>query len=183
MRTFAARGAVERCGARLIVAGPETDSIADDPEQQVVFDDVCAAWTELPVADRQDVHLVRLPMADLEENAIMVNALQSRADVVVQKSLVEGFGLTVTEAMWKARPVVAARVGGIQDQIVHGRDGFLVEDPRDEEGFGRAIVALLGDRSRARELGRAADERVCQEFLPLHHFRREAGLLKALLAS
>jgi trehalose synthase len=59
-------------------------------------------------------------MEDLEENAAMVNAIQRRADVIVQKSLAEGFGLTVAEAMWKARPVLASRVGGIQDQIRHG---------------------------------------------------------------
>jgi trehalose synthase len=122
-------------------------------------------------------------MVDLEENALVVNALQARADVVVQKSLVEGFGLTVTEAMWKARPVVAGRVGGIQDQIVDGRDGILVEDPHDEAGFGCAVAALLRDPARARELGRAAHDRVCQEFLPLHHFSNEAHLIGALLVS
>ena len=68
-------------------------------------------------ASRARIHLACLPMDDVEENAAMVNALQRRADVVVQKSLAEGFGLTVAEAMWKARPVVASRVGGIQDQI------------------------------------------------------------------
>ena len=77
------------------------------------------------------VHLVSLPMDDLDENAAMVNALQRRADIVVQKSLAEGFGLTVAEAMWKRRPVIGTRVGGIQDQIVDGVSGLLVDDPRD----------------------------------------------------
>ena len=63
------------------------------------------------------------------ENAAIVNALQRRADVVVQKSIAEGFGLTVAEAMWKARPVVASRIGGIQDQIVDGESGMLLDDP------------------------------------------------------
>ena len=63
------------------------------------------------------IHLIALPMDDVDENAHIVNALQRRADVVVQKSLVEGFGLTVTEPMWKARAVIASKVGGIQDQI------------------------------------------------------------------
>lgn len=66
------------------------------------------------------MHLASLPMDDVEENAAMVNAIQRRADVVLQKSLAEGFGLTVAEAMWKSRPVVAGRIGGIQDQIVDG---------------------------------------------------------------
>ncbi len=84
---------------------------------------------------RKRVHLASLPTEDVEENAVIVNALQRRADVVVQKSLAEGFGLTVTEAMWKARPVVAGRVGGIQDQIDDGTNGVLI-DPRDPFSFG-----------------------------------------------
>ena len=64
-------------------------------------------------------------MDDVDENASIVNALQRQASVVVQKSLAEGFGLTVAEAMWKERAVVASRVGGIQDQIVDGVSGFL----------------------------------------------------------
>ena len=72
----------------------------------------------------------------------MVNALQRRADVVTQMSLAEGFGLTVAEAMWKARPVVATRVGGIRDQIEDGRTGFLVE-PHDLPAFGARVSALL----------------------------------------
>ena len=68
-----------------------------------------------------------LPMVDADENAVIVNALQRRADVIAQKSLAEGFGLTVAEAMWKGRPVVASSVGGIQDQIEDGRTGLLVD--------------------------------------------------------
>ena len=68
-------------------------------------------------------------MDDLDENAAMVNALQRSATVIVQKSLVEGFGLTVAEGMWKAKPVVASRVGGIIDQVVPGT-GILLDDPR-----------------------------------------------------
>ena len=93
----------------------------------------------------------------------MVNAIQRRADVIVQKSLAEGFGLTVAEAMWKARPVLASRVGGIQDQIRHGTSGLLLEDPSDLVGFGRGIQTLLSDRDRAQRLGEQAHRRVGQE--------------------
>ena len=75
------------------------------------------------------MHLALLPMEDSEENAAIVNALQRGAAVVVQKSLAEGFGLTVAEAMWKSRPVVASRIGGIQDQIEDGTSGVLLADP------------------------------------------------------
>ena len=86
--------------------------------------EVEAVWHTLPRAVRRRVHLALLPMDDADENAAIVNALQRRADVVVQKSLAEGFGLTVAEAMWKGRPVVASRVGGIQDQIEDGETGL-----------------------------------------------------------
>ena len=87
------------------------------------------------------MHLAAIPMDDVDENAIIVNALQRHAAVVVQKSLVEGFGLTVTEAMWKGRPVVASKVGGIQDQITDGRDGLLVDDPARHRGVRRGAAA------------------------------------------
>ena len=93
----------------------------------------------------------------------MVNALQRRADVIVQKSLAEGFGLTVAEAMWKACPVLASRVGGIQDQITHDRSGLLLDDPSDLPAFGRATTTLLEDHERAARLGREAHRRVRQD--------------------
>jgi trehalose synthase len=80
--------------------------------------------------------------------------------VVVQKSLAEGFGLTVAEAMWKARPVVASRIGGIQDQIVDGETGILLDDPLDHAAYGAAVRSLLDDPARAE-----AKERVRQRFL------------------
>ena len=104
-------------------------------------------------------------MDDAEENAIIVNALQRHARVVVQKSLAEGFGLTVAEAMWKARPVVASRIGGIQDQIEDGASGVLLDDPRDLAAFGAAVAGLLGDPERAERIGDAARERVRGGFL------------------
>ena len=96
-------------------------AVADDPEGQEVFAEVESAWSGLPRRMRRRVHLALLPMADADENAVIVNALQRRADVVAQKSLAEGFGLTVSEAMWKGRPVVASEIGGIREQIEDGR--------------------------------------------------------------
>src|SRR5439155_23664190 len=113
-----------------------------DPEEAGVLGEVEDRWHHLPPAARDRVHLARLPMDDPQENAIIVNALQRRAQGVVQKSLGEGFGLTVAEAMWKGRPVVARRVGGIQDQIEHDKSGLLIDDPPDLDGFGAALVSL-----------------------------------------
>lgn len=82
-------------------------------------------------------------MADADEAAAIVNALQRHAPVVCQKSLAEGFGLTVAEAMWKTKPIVANAAGGITDQIVTGEHGLLIDDPHDLPAFGTAIEHLL----------------------------------------
>jgi trehalose synthase len=155
----------EQTDAQLVYAGPAVEAVADDPEGQKVLRSSIAAWGALPTESRRRIHLAILPMDDLDENALMVNALQRHARIITQKSLAEGFGLTVAEAMWKARPVVASRVGGIQDQIVHGETGLLLDDPRDLAAFGGAITELLEDPSGAEEMGRAARERVRDRFL------------------
>jgi trehalose synthase len=157
-----------RTNAHLILAGPDVTAVADDPEGLQVLDDCVRRWSELAPDVRRRVHLAALPMNDADENAAIVNALQRRATVVVQKSLAEGFGLTVAEAMWKARPVVASRIGGIQNQIVDGESGVLVA-PRDLERFGDAIVRLLDDPRAAADMGAAAQARVRDEFLGARH--------------
>ena len=89
--------------------------VSDDPEESAVFDECLSAWDELPIDERRWIYLVTLPMDDNDENATMVNAIQRYATVVVQKSLAEGFGLTVTEAMWKSKAVVASASRGHHD--------------------------------------------------------------------
>ncbi len=99
--------------AVLVLAGPAVSSVDDDPEQPEVLNDVARSREALPRDVQSRVLVAQLPMVNVDENAMMFNALQRRANIVVQKSLAEGFGLTVAEAMWKARPIVASRVGGI----------------------------------------------------------------------
>jgi trehalose synthase len=166
--------------AHLMLAGPATHGVDDDPESAETFAEVRGCRDRLPESARSLVHLACLPMDDDDENSAMVNALQRRADVVAQKSLAEGFGLTVAEAMWKERPVVASRVGGIQDQIVEGESGLFVDPPDDLDEFGAAVVELLRNPARAEAIGRAARKRVCDCFLPTHHFEHEADLLKSI---
>ncbi len=161
-----------RGDAHLLLVGPSTAAVADDPEGAQVLDAVREAWHELPGPVRRRAHLCSLPMDDVEENAAIVNALQRHADVVVQKSLAEGFGLTVAEAMWKQRPVVASRIGGIRDQIEDGRSGVLLPEPRNLEQVGTAISALLADGERRRQMGIAAQRRVQQQFLGPQHLGR-----------
>jgi trehalose synthase len=120
-------------------------------------------------------------MDDLAENAAIVNALQRRADVIVQKSIAEGFGLTVAEGMWKARPVVASRIGGIQDQIIDGETGILLDDPTDLAAYGAAVRGLLEDPEAARRMGQAAMARVRDEFLAVRSLMQYLNLMEKLL--
>ena len=164
----------------LVLAGPAATSVRDDPEQPEVLAELETRRTGLPPAIRDRVRIAQLPMEDEGENAIVVNALQRHATVVVQKSLAEGFGLTVAEAMWKARPVVASRVGGIEDQIESGRSGILIE-PDDLERFGSEVAALLEDRARAEHLGTEAKARVTREFLTPRHLIKQGRLVLSLI--
>jgi trehalose synthase len=169
-------------GAHLVYAGPAVEAVADDPEGAHMLREALALREQLPDAPRGRVHLAALPMQDVEENAIIVNALQRHARVIVQKSLAEGFGLTVAEGMWKARPVVAARIGGIQDQIVHGETGVLLDDPRDLAAYGAAVTELLRDRERAERMGVQARERVRDEYISPRSLIDYLRLLRRLLA-
>jgi trehalose synthase len=177
-----ASGVLDRIDARLILAGPSVHAVADDPEAAAVYREVERRWQRLPSAERDRIELAQLPMRDLDENAAIVNALQRQATVIVKKSLEEGFGLGVTEAMWKRRPVVASRVGGHQDQIQDGISGVLLDDPRDLAAFGSAVADLLLDTERARQLGDAAHQRVREQFLPDRYLSQWAELLATLPA-
>ena len=167
--------------SRLVLAGPVVTGVADDPEGGRVLNECVGLWRELPHFERSRIQLVCLPMTDVDENAAIVNALQTHATVVVQKSLQEGFGLTVTEPMWKGKPVVASDIGGIGDQVEHGKSGLLVQDPTDPEEFGRAVQSLLEDPAYAAKLGKAAKERVRKNFLADRHLLQYADLLESLV--
>jgi trehalose synthase len=181
MQAFA-RHVAPRVDAHLVLAGPATTSVKDDPEQPEVLGELMRMRESLPAQVGDRVVVSQLPMDDVERNALMVNALQRRAAVVVQKSLAEGFGLTVAEAMWKARPVVASRVGGIDDQVEDGRSGILIDDPRDLPAFGDAVVDLLTDEARARTLGEEARRRVGRWYITPRHLVAQGTLLLDLVA-
>ena len=181
LRAFAG-GIAPSTQAHLVLAGPSTAAIADDPEGPEVLAEVSSQASRMPDAVRERIHLFSLPMDDLQENAAIVNALQRRADVIVQKSVAEGFGLTVAEAMWKARPVVASAVGGIQDQVVDGESGLLVE-PDDLEGFASAVTGLLEDPARAEWMGHNARERVRGAFLGARHLEQYVDLFEGVVSS
>ena len=168
--------------AHLMLAGPDVSGVTDDPEGAEVLAECRARWRAVPESIRGRVHLASIPMDDVDENAIIINALQRHAYLVVQKSIVEGFGLTVTEAMWKAKPMIASRVGGIQDQIVNERDGLLIADPFDLDALAAAMARLLDDRELAERLGVAGRARVLAQFLGDRHLAQYVALFESLSA-
>ena len=167
-------------GAHLVLAGPAVTGVADDPEAALIYNDCLERWRQLSHAARTRVHLACMPMTDPDEAAAMVNALQRHATVVVQKSIAEGFGLTVAEAMWKSRPVVGSAVGGIAAQIVHEEHGLLLGEPTDLAEFGAAVESLLRDPAKAARLGRNARERATREYLGDRHLEQYGRLVAQL---
>ena len=166
--------------AHLSLIGPNVSGVTDDPEGAEVLDECIDAWQDLPHSARERISLVCLPMHDTEENAAIVNAAQRHATMVVQKSLAEGFGLTVAEAMWKARPVVGSAVGGIQDQL-DDSSGILLKDPRDLVAFGDALRRLLDDPDLARQMGDDARTRAIEHFISTRHLTQYVELFTELV--
>lgn len=169
--------------AELVLAGPVVSAVADDPEGGQILLRCWEAWRNLPHSVRCRVQLVCIPMHDLEENAAIVNALQRHAAIVTQKSLAEGFGLTVAEAMLKGTPVIGSRVGGISDQIIHGETGLLVDDPHDLGEFGAAVCRLLDHDEDRRRLGGNAHRRAVGTHLGDTHLAKWVGVLEGVLAT
>lgn len=165
---------------RLICAGPEPSAVKDDPDAQRVLEELKKRFSALDPQHQRDVFLLSLPMSSRKQNALIVNALQRSASLVVQNSIEEGFGLTVTEAMWKRTPVLGSTACGVRQQLRDGVDGCLVEDPRDPRSVESALVATLSD-SRARELhARNAQRRVFGEFLLFKQVRRWLEVLTSV---
>jgi trehalose synthase len=165
----------------LLLVGPAVAGVTDDPEGAAVFGDCLLRWRDLPAAARARILLVTLPLDDASENAAMVNALQRHATIIVQKSLAEGFGLTVAEGMWKGRPVVGSAVGGIIDQIAEGT-GVLLPDPHDLKAFGVAVRELLDDPAEASRMGQAAQAYIREHYVGDVHLLRYAELFGRLLS-
>lgn len=163
--------------AHLVLAGPSVDGVADDPEAAAVLHECLITWRTLPDAVRRRIHLACVSMADGDEAAAVVNALQRHARVVVQKSLAEGFGLTVTEAMWKSRPVVGSAVGGIVDQIIPGETGFLLADPNDLATYAQTVAKLIADPAEADRMGRNGQHHASEHFLGDRHLHQWAQVL------
>ena len=141
----------------------------DDPEGEDMYHKI-----KEKVKGMEDVTL----LLNVDNNDLVVNSLQRMSAVVLQKSLREGFALTVSEALWKGTPVVAGNVGGIPNQIVQGKNGYLVEDI---EECAQRTVELLKDKDKREEMGRYGKEYVRENFLITRHLLDHLELLKRIL--
>ena len=167
---------------RLVLAGPDPAAIQDDPEARDVLDELSAAYRALPPAAQQEVAILLLPMHSVEENALMVNALQRASTIVAQNSLREGFGLTIAEAMWKRVPILSnSRACGPRQQVRDGLDGRLVTDPEDRAELRQALSDMLSDPSRLERWGRTAQRRAHDHLLVFDQLRAWGRLLETLL--
>jgi trehalose synthase len=151
---------------QLVLAG---GGATDDPEGEAVLTDV-----RMSAADDPAVHILDLP-PDADRT---INALQRGADIILQKSLREGFGLTVTEAMWKGKPVIGGDAGGIRLQVIDHHTGFLVNSP---EGAALRIRYLLSHRDKLKAMGEKAREFVRDNFLITRHLRDYLAVMVALI--
>lgn len=144
----------------------------DDPEGIVMYSKIEKKARKY--LERGDVLFV------LGDNQILVNALQRKSSVILQKSTREGFGLSVAEAQWKETPVVASKVGGIPEQIVNNKTGFLV-DPYDIAGCADKVVTLLKDKKLSKEMGKLGKNSVRNNFLITRHLLDYLTLLSDVL--
>ncbi len=143
----------KKIDCRLILCG---SMASDDPEGIEIFENVKERAGDL--LDSRDIILITV------ENSTLVNVLQRISDVIIQKSKREGFGLTVTEALWKGTPVVASNKGGLPLQVKDGVNGYLL-DPDDNNGFADRIIHILENKHLRKELGNKGTEHVRQNFL------------------
>lgn len=153
-------------GLQLVLAG---GGAPDDPEGELVLKKVKEA-----AGDDPDIHCLFLP-ADSHRT---INALQRASDIVLQKSLKEGFGLSVTEALWKGKPVIGGNCGGIRLQVVNHRTGFLINTP---EGAAERIRFLLQTPQKLKEMGEIGHRFVYEHFLITRHLRDYFTLLISLI--
>ncbi len=155
----------QKFNCRLVLLGNMAD---DDPESLTIYERIVQKSAE-------EKDIVVKSVAGKYENDMLVNALGRATSVIIQKSLREGFALTVTEASWKGTPIVGSKVGGIPLQVVNGKNGFLVSNIKE---CAQKTLWLLKNRTRAEKMGEYGKERVGKNFLVTRHLLDYVRLLK-----
>jgi trehalose synthase len=142
---------------------------SDDPEGQYMVEKL-----EKEIAGKKDIHMI------INAPDIVTNAIQRGSSVIIQKSIKEGFALTVSEALLKGTPVVASNVGGIPSQVIDGENGFLL-DPKDYKGFAEKISWLIKHPKKAKQMGKKGAEHIKENFLITRHVMDYVQLVKKYL--
>jgi trehalose synthase len=164
---------------RLVLAGPDPESIQDDPEAVAELQALSCKFLALPASLQPDVAILSLPMASRKQNHLVVNALQRCATVVVQNSVQEGFGLTATEAMWKSRPVLVTPAAGLRAQVHDGQEGRITPGAHDVPALAEILAKMLADTHARERWGANAHHRVARHFTVLHSLVAWLDLLPA----
>ena len=163
--------------SRLVLAGPDPEFVKDDPEGLQVLNELIDFYCNLPKDIQGDIALLVLPMQSREENALIVNAIQRCSTLVVQNSLEEGFGLTATEAMWKAKPLMVSNACGLRQQVRDQIDGRIVHDPENPEEIARVLTEMLENPDQRDVWASNAQRRVIDNFLVFNQIRSWINVL------
>ncbi len=168
---------------RLALVGPDPASIQDDPEGQEVLAELISLYKSLKPEWQKDIALITLPMDSLKRNALIVNAIQRCSTLIVQNSLQEGFGLTITEAMWKDIPVLSTHAVGPRQQIRDKIDGRLAHDAENVEALAEHMEVILSSVEQRKLYRENARYTVYHEFLIFSQLRKWLKILHEIVSS
>lgn len=165
---------------RLALGGPDPAFVSDDPEGMEVLNELIEQYKGLTVDLQRSIALLLLPLDNQKENALIVNALQRCATIVVQNSIQEGFGLTATEAMWKKRPVLVSGAAGLRAQVEHDVSGKINPDPTNIPALAKALEEMLSKPLERDKLGFNGQVRVISNFTLFSQIKSWLDLLSSL---
>ncbi|MBT8177560.1 MAG: glycosyltransferase [Eudoraea sp.] len=165
---------------RLALGGPDPAFVSDDPEGMEVLNELIEQYKGLSVDLQRSIALLLLPLDNPKENALIVNALQRSATIVVQNSIQEGFGLTATEAMWKKRPVLVSGAAGLRAQVQHNINGKINPDPSDIKKLAQALEDMLSNPLERDKWGFNGQVRVINKFTLFSQIKSWLDLLSTL---
>jgi trehalose synthase len=166
--------------SQLVLAGPDPDYVKDDPEGSIVLKELVQNYLSLDSYIQPCITILKLPMSSRKNNELIVNALQRVASIIVQNSLKEGFGLTVTEAMWKGKPVIGSSTCGIKQQIRDGLDGQLIQNSQNIQEIAYKINYALEKPKESEVWGYYAQKRVIEKYLIFTQIRQWLRLFASL---
>lgn len=165
---------------RLIFGGPDPAFVSDDPEGMEVLQELIDQYGAISKELQEDIAILLLPLDNLKENALIVNALQRSSSFVVQNSIQEGFGLTATEAMWKQKPVMVSGAAGLKFQVEHKVNGLINQDPTDIKELANVLEQMLNSPKERDKWGFNARNRVIDKFTLFSQINSWLELLSGL---